>query len=215
MIFALWYIDIPNRVAAIKVDIQLLLLVVKKIVYPFPQHDKLYLKKGSLTLTNAGTLICFITPPFSYSKVTVGSEVEVVLLKMEHFVWNHKKNARRERNIFLNVAAWMKLYSLNANIEWKHSQKGVMTWCSKTRKGPSCHITFWKWSVARKYFWFAKLQGLNGLKPKTYIFETFWDRQLHWSPSPPKRRDFATKVGYVIIFPHIFLTNVLIAGKPS
>ena len=130
----------------------------------------------------------------------------------------------------------MKLYSLHANFEWKLAQKWVMTWFSKTRKGPYCHITLRKYQKCCKQmnFYLSKFKFENGLKPKTYIFGTFLRQTAPRKRNPKKGGNifadsepcikygyFGTRVsrwskwnGGVIIFSHTFLTNVLIAGKP-
>ena len=130
-----------------------------------------------------------------------------------------------EETIFLDFATWMKLYSLHANIEWKLAHKWVMTWFSKTRKGPSCHITFRKYQK-RCMKITSEVQVSNRTKTKNIHFWDFFETNRSAEGKPQKKcqnvladsepwikyGDFGTWVSRcskwncgVIICSHIFL----------
>ena len=71
--FALCYSDIPNWVTDTKTDIQLLSVYKKNYLTLFQstKHSIFLCKSGSSTLILVGVLICFITPHFSYTKISV------------------------------------------------------------------------------------------------------------------------------------------------
>ena len=145
-----------------------------KIFYPIPHHHTAFIfftnQKAQLWLLLVHWYILLLhlyhTPKCPYE-----SQVE--------------KWAEVKKHFFLDFVTWITFYSLPANIEWKLAHKRVMTWFSKLRKNPSCHITFPNIkSFAKKMtFYLSKIKFLNGLNPKTDNFGTFLRQTLPLQPN--------------------------------
>ena len=74
--------------------------------------------------------------------------------------------------------------------------KIVMTWFSKTRRGPSCHITFQKFQkcCTKITFDLSKFKFQNGLKPKTNIFGTFLRQTAPLKPNQKKSVELCLQI---------------------
>ena len=128
--------------------------------YSWLSRIQFFPKSGSSALTLAGALICFITPPFPYTK----SSVRISPICGCNSNWNVlfkiiRKRDKGEETPLLDFVTWMKLKLLCPNFAWKLAHQWVMNWLSKERKDTSCHIMSKKTIVLKKiYFWYFKVQ---------------------------------------------------------
>ena len=143
-----------------------------------------------------------------------------------------------EETPFLDFVTQMKLKSSCPNLARKLSYKLIMNWFSKERKGTSFHIISQKKPTVLKKidFWYFKVQVSKWTRIENFQILFFFETNRSVGAKPPKRcanitansepfkqyGDVGTWVGRwskwnggVIIFSPIFLTNVLIAWKPS
>ena len=127
-------------------------------------HILFFQKSGSSTLTVASALLCFITPPFSYTKIPYRSHLYVDAIQIQTFSLKSLERWTKGNNHLFQNLWLMKPLSIWPNLAWTLALKWNMNWLCKEKKGTSCDIK----SKKRQ----------NGLKKIKFLyFKVQWSKQ--------------------------------------
>ena len=157
-------------------------------------HIKYFFHKSENSiLTLAGTSICCITPPFSYTKMTIQlSPICGCNSNLNLLFFNCSKNGYRGRINLLKFCdlnatfIFMSKFSMEAGPQMKYEL------VVQRKQVISCHIMSQKDQKFKRKFNFdsLKLKFHNRFKPKTSYFKAFETRRSVETYSPQKVKVF-------------------------
>ena len=140
--------------------------------------------------TNVWSMICLITTPFSFTKMSVrispicgcNSNCKLIFLSFEK--WMEGNNS-----FFHILSLEWNFYLYVQNLAWKFAHKWSMNWLSRERKDTSLSIMSQKDQKLKRKFTLdiPKFKFQNILKQKTSnLWAFFLDKQVCGSLTPPK-----------------------------